>query len=35
VFRKAVASAPGGGYASAGQLADDLERCAGEADTLL
>lgn len=35
VVRKAAASASGGGYASAGQLADDLERCASETDTLL
>ena len=35
VLRRAVRSAPGGGYVSAGQLADDLERCASEADTIL
>jgi len=35
VVRRAAKSAPGGSYASAGQLADDLERCASEADTML
>jgi serine/threonine protein kinase len=35
VVRKAATSVSGDGYASAGQLADDLERCAGEADALL